>query len=183
MSSGDPKAAIHSELAAAQATFHALLDSVSDEDWRKRSLNPGWTNGEILFHMTFGFMLLPNLIPLLRVFGRLPRGYSKAFAAVLNAGTGLFNWINALGARGGGRLLNRQSLSQQFDRTHARIVRLLDRIEPDEWQRGMYYPRRWDAMFDEYMTVERVFRYILVHFAFHQGQIALSASQRPDAHS
>jgi hypothetical protein len=179
MSSGDPQAAIRSELAAAHAAFHALLDSTSDEDWQRRSLNPGWTNGQILFHMTLGFMLLPNLIPLLRLFGRLPAGYSKAFAAALNAGTGLFNWINALGARGGGRFSNRHSLSQQFDRTHARILRLLDRLKPDEWQRGMYCPRRWDSMFDDYLTTEQVFRYILAHFEFHRGQLASGLGRPP----
>ena len=39
------------ELAAARAEFHALLDSLSEEDFRRQSLNPGWTNGEILAHM------------------------------------------------------------------------------------------------------------------------------------
>ena len=40
--------AIGEELAATRARFHSLLASLSEEDFQKQSLNPGWTNGEIL---------------------------------------------------------------------------------------------------------------------------------------
>src|SRR5215216_2127078 len=86
--------AIRAELVAAHAEFHTLLDSLTDADWRRRSHNPGWTNGELLFHMALGFFLLPILLPLLRLLGRLPRGATRPFAALLNLATPLFNWVN-----------------------------------------------------------------------------------------
>src|SRR5512140_1990815 len=93
------KAAICAELESTRQTFHALLDSLSENDLRKKSRNPGWTNGEILAHMTFGFIILNALLPMARLWGNLPKGASSIFAGLLNALTVPFNWMNALGAR------------------------------------------------------------------------------------
>jgi hypothetical protein len=71
---------IYRELKATRADFHSLLASLSAEDFQKQSLNPGWTNCEILAHMTFGFMILNVLLPMARLWGRLPKGSSKWFA-------------------------------------------------------------------------------------------------------
>jgi hypothetical protein len=51
------------------------------------SANPAWTNGEILFHMAFALFLLPALLPLVRLFGRLPRCWSRNLSRL--AGTPL----------------------------------------------------------------------------------------------
>src|SRR5689334_10054216 len=92
------------EFDSSRAKFHALLDSLKKEDMQKQSLNPGWTNGEIMAHMTFGFLILIVLMPMARLWGRLPKASSKSFAWLLNAITGPFNWVNALGARGQGKV-------------------------------------------------------------------------------
>ncbi len=162
---------IESELASARASFHSLLDSLSDEDWARRSHNPGWTNGEIVFHMAFAFMLLQGLVPMVRIWGRLPKACSKAFAGSLNAATALFNWVNGLGPRGGARLYNRDRIGRKYDSVHASLLRTLAGVKQDEWGRGMYYPDRWDGLFEEYMTLEKVFRYPTVHLRFHLKQI------------
>ena len=47
---------IRSELESTHLSFHAVLDSLSEEDCHKPSLNPGWTNGEILAHMYLGVL-------------------------------------------------------------------------------------------------------------------------------
>ena len=52
------KEEICTELEAARAQFHSLLNSLSEQDFQKQSLNSGWTNGEILAHMTFGFIII-----------------------------------------------------------------------------------------------------------------------------
>ncbi len=95
------KETIRTEFDSTHAAFHALLDSLTEEDLHRQSLNPGWTNGEILAHMTFGFIIVNALLPVERLWRRLPREWSKPFAWLLNAFTGPFNWINALGARAG----------------------------------------------------------------------------------
>ena len=117
------RAEILAELATTRATFHALLTPLTDADLRKPSHNPGWTNGEILFHMTFGFILILTLAPLVRLFGRLPSQFSYGFARLLNAVTGFFNWFNALGPRMGGKVFTRNRIGRLYDWVYRSLVR------------------------------------------------------------
>jgi hypothetical protein len=163
---------IRSELLAAQAEFHALLDAVSDRGWWARSTNPGWTNGEILFHIVLGFALVPILAVLIRLASRLPPGATTPFAAVLNLATPFFNRVNGIGPRIGARLFRRRSLGRLYDWVVTRNLRLVDRLDSNDWQRGMYYPTKWDSLFSEYMTMARLLRYPITHLRFHRDQLA-----------
>jgi hypothetical protein len=172
MTSQETKAAIRAELESSRQAFHALLDSFREEDLRRRSLNPGWTNGEILAHMTFGFLITNALLPMARLWGQLPKGSSRWFARMLNAMTRPFNWINALGARGQGRVFTYRRVGGLFDRAVDSLLKKAAAVPEDEWARGMYYPIRWDSNFSEFMTLEKLFHYPVIHFNFHLGQIA-----------
>lgn len=163
---------IHKELETTRVRFHSLLDSLSEEDFQTQSLNPGWTNGEILAHMTFGFIVITVLLPLARLWGRLPKSSSKWFAWLLNALTGPFNWFNALGARGQGKVFTRQRIGNIFDRAYFSLSKKINSIKDEEWERGMYYPTKWDSNFDEFMTLEKLFHYPVTHFNFHLTQIS-----------
>src|SRR5574341_69731 len=165
------KGSIRSELESTRTTFHELLDALSEGGLRKRSLNPGWTNGEILAHMTFGFIILNALLPMARLWGRFPKWTSRPFACLLNALTAPFNWINALGARMQARIFTYKRIGKLFDRTYLLLLIQIDSIEDDEWERGMYYPTRWDSNFDDFMTIEKLFHYPVIHFNFHLKQI------------
>jgi len=160
------------QLDTARAEFHQLLDSFSEKDFQRQSLNPGWTNGEILAHMTFGFMIVDVLLPMTRLWGKLPKGSSKWFAWLLNSFTGLFNWFNALGARGQAKVFTHQRIGKIFDSTYFSLLKKVESIKDHEWERGMYYPTKWDANFDEFMTLEKLIHYPVVHFNFHLTQIA-----------
>jgi len=166
------KEAIRGELKTTRAKFHALHASLSEQDFQRQSLNAGWTNGEILAHMTFGFIIINVLLPMARLWGRLPKGSSKWFAWLLNAFTGPFNWFNALGARGQGKLFTRQRIGKIYDRVYFSLVKKIDSIKDDEWEHGMYYPTKWDSNFDEFMTLEKLFHYPVTHFNFHLTQIS-----------
>jgi hypothetical protein len=170
------KESLLAELEAARLTFHALLDSLSDQDLKQPSANPAWTNQQILFHMAFGYFLIPSLIAIVLIFGRLPDVFSETFAALLNAVTRPFNAINALGPQGGGRILGRQALSATFDTVYALIVGLLRLLPESELRRGMHYPTRWDSLFRDYMTMAEIFRFPMVHFYFHLSQIRRSSA-------
>ena len=163
---------IVSELQASRAAFHQLLDSLSNEDFYEPSLNPGWTNGEILVHMTFGFIIVNVLLPMARLWGRLPKGSSKWFGWLLNSFTGPFNWFNELGARGQGKIFTRDRVGRVFDRAYFSLLRKINSIKDNEWQRGMYYPTKWDPNFSEFMTLEKLFHYPVNHFNFHLTQIS-----------
>jgi hypothetical protein len=166
------KQAIGEELETSRASFHSLLASLSVQDFQRQSLNQGWTNGEILAHITFGFMIVNILLPLARVWGRLPKGSSRSFAWLLNALTGPFNWFNAIGARGQGKIFTPERAGRIFDRVHFSLLKKVNSIQDQEWKHGMYYPTKWDANFDEFMTLEKLFHYPVKHFNFHLRQIS-----------
>lgn len=163
---------ILAQLSAARAEFHGLVDTLSEQDFQTQSLNPGWTNGEILAHMTFGFIVVNVLLPIARVWGKLPKSSSKPFAWLLNVTTGPFNWFNALGARGQGKVFTRKRIGKIYDRSHFSLVKKVNSIKDEEWGHGMYYPTKWDSNFDEFMTLESLFHYPVTHFNFHLTQIA-----------
>jgi len=167
-----PKDIIRAELEATRTTFHTLLDSLSENDLQKKSRNPGWTNGEILAHMLFGFIILNALLPMARLWGHLPKWTSKIFAWILNAFTTPFNWINALGARLQARVFTYKQIDKLYDRAYFSLVKQINSIKDDEWKHGMHYPTRWDSNFSDFMTIEKLFHYPVVHFHFHLGQIA-----------
>jgi len=173
-SNNDKKTAesIRSELKSTHAAFHAILDSFSEEDLHHQSLNPGWTNNEILTHMVFGFVIVIALLPMVRMWGILPRKSSKWFAVMLNAFTLPFNWLNRLGARLQARVVSFKRIGPLFDRTYASILKRVDSIKNEEWQRGMYYPNRWDPNFNEFMTLEMIFHYPVKHFNLHIKQLS-----------
>ena len=163
---------IFTQLNAARASFHTLVDSLSEQDFQKQSLNPGWTNGEILAHMTFGFIIINVLLPMARLWGRLPKDSSKPFAWLLNVSTRPFNWFNAFGARGQGKFFTRRRIGKIYDRAYFSLLKKINAIEDDEWEHGMYYPTKWDSNFEEFMTLEKLFHYPVTHFNFHLTQIA-----------
>jgi hypothetical protein len=175
------KASILAELEASRLVFHLLLDSLSDDELRKASTNPAWTNQQILFHMVFGFFLLPSLILIVLLFSRLPSASSQRFAALLNRLVRPFNAINALGPQGGGRIITRRGLRQGFDWVHALIVKWVQALPEAALQQGMYYPAQWDPLFRDYMTLAEILRFPMIHFYFHIDQIARRPVRSPDA--
>ena len=96
---------IAAEMQRAAADFRSLLDTATSADLRRGSDGTKWTNEQLLFHMLFGYLVVRNLRVLVWVFGRLPDGFSRAFAALLNNGTRPFHTINYLGSLGGARVL------------------------------------------------------------------------------
>ncbi len=166
------KNAIRSELGNTRTAFHELLDSLSESDLQKKSLNAGWTNGEILAHMLFGFIILNALLPLARLWGCMPKSTSRPFAWLLDRLTGPFNWVNALGARLQAKVFTYERIGKLSDWVYISLLKQVDSIKDDEWGHGMYHPTKWDFNFSEFMTLEKLFHYPVTHFNFHLGQIA-----------
>jgi hypothetical protein len=168
----ETKDVIRAELEATHTVFHGLLASFSESDFRRQSRNPGWTNGEILTHMAFGFIILNALLPMARLWGRFPKWTSKFFASTLNAFTSPFNWVNAFGARLQARVFTHQRIGGVYDWVHFSLMRQLEGIKDEEWERGMRYPTRWDSNFNAFMTIRELFHYPVSHFNFHVEQLA-----------
>lgn len=158
---------VRADLVQASRDFHVLLDSLGEDDWDKPSRNPAWTNGQVVYHMLFAFMLVPSLFWMIRFWSRLPHGYSRCFARLLDFSTPLFNRVNALGPRGQARVFGRRRAAGIFDRVMRSILRKVASLSGDRWSAGMHYPRRWDPRFGDFMTFEDLLLYPAAHFRGH----------------
>ena len=166
---------VRDEMEQARQTFHRLLDSASVAGLSRPSNGTKWTNGQLLFHMLFGYLIVVRLLVLVRIFGRLPDGFGRVFAGALEASAKLFHVINYLGSAGGPRLLGYAGMGRRFDRVIAKLLRHLDRESDSELSRGMHYPTSWDPYFKTYMTMTDVYRYPTQHFEHHRRQLTLVA--------
>lgn len=162
---------IHDELERARADLHQLVGHATAADLRRRTNGTRWTNGQLLWHMAFGYLLVRRLLPVVRLFGRLPEPFSRIFAAVLNSGTRPFHHINYLGSVGGALIFHGPRLTGQFDRTIDRLHRRLDAESDTALGDRMHFPVDWDPFFHDTMTLEQLYRYGTQHFDFHRAQL------------
>jgi hypothetical protein len=175
-------AALQAELVTARAAFHEQLAAITPDALTDPSRNPAWTNGAVLFHMLLGFLVTVTLLPLVWGFSILPRPASRLFAALLNILTPVFNVVNAIGARGGGRVLRHASFAALFNTAFTILMWALNRMpERRLKRRGMYFPNRWDGLFTHYMTLGDLIGYPARHLQFHVAQLAVrSGDDRAD---
>jgi hypothetical protein len=177
------KRAVYDELEAAAANFHLLLDSMSPEDMRCPTGGTKWNNGELLFHMLFGYMITVRLIWIVKLFCLLPPSFSRVFAALLNALTGPFNAVNYLGAVHGAKAYNRNRMGRKFDTTCALLRRELAAESDRSLRCGMSFPARWDPFFKKRMTLADVYHYPTQHFMFHSQQLSADSRSNGDRHT
>jgi hypothetical protein len=172
--------AITAEMDQARQTFHRLLDHATDTGLRRRSNGTKWTNEQLLFHMLFGYLIMPALLVIVRTFGRLPDGASKAFAQLLDAIHGPFHLINYLGSCAGARVIPCSHMRSRFDQVIASLERRLDSERESTLRLGMHFPTTWDPFFTGYMTLADLYRYPTQHFNYHLQQLTLTSTDCHD---
>jgi hypothetical protein len=164
---------IHDELERVRADLRLLVAHATAADLRRRTNGTRWTNGQMLWHMAFGYLIVRRLLPLVHLFGRLPDPFSRTFAAVLNAGTRPFHCVNYLGSCGGALVFHGPRLTRHIDHTIDVLHRRLDAETEEALGRRMHFPVGWDPYFRETMTLEQVYRYGTQHYDFHRAQLTL----------
>ena len=164
---------IHVELERVRADFHHLVARATAVALRRPTNGTRWTNQQMLWHMAFGYLIVQRLLPLVRLFGRLPHPLSRGFATILNSGTRPFHVINYLGACGGALVFHGPRLTRRLDRTLDQLHRRLDAETEESLSRRMHFPVRWDPFFRDTMTLEQVYRYGTQHYNFHRAQLTL----------
>jgi hypothetical protein len=162
------------EIHRARDDFHQLVDGAKSAELRRRSNGTKWTNEQLLFHMLFGYLVVRNLLPLVKAFSRLPPGYSRHFAHALNAATRPFHVINYVGSLGGARVLGHAGMESLMDRVTESLVTTLEQANTEQLHRGMHFPLGWDPYFRDFMTVEDVLHYATQHYDHHRKQLTLS---------
>jgi hypothetical protein len=164
---------IHEELERVRADLHRLVAQASAADLRRRTHGTRWTNQQMLWHMAFGFLIVRRLLPLVRLFGRLPDSFSRAFAWLLNSGTRPFHVINYLGGVGGALVFRGRRLTRLTDRTLDVLHRRIDAEAEESLRRTMHFPVGWDPFFRDSMTLEQVYRYGCQHYDHHREQLTI----------
>src|SRR5262245_61144284 len=48
------KAELRAEIEDARREYHELLNSLTRADWKRKSTNPAWTIGQLMYHMALG---------------------------------------------------------------------------------------------------------------------------------
>ena len=167
------RADIAVELERAARDYRVLIDTATSGELRAGSDGTKWTNEQLLFHMLFGYLLVRNLLVLVRILARLPDGVSRRFAATLNAATRPFHVVNYVGSLGGARVLGHAGLERSMDRVVAGLVRSLNRQTPESLARGMHFPIGWDPYFRDFMTIAEIYHYPTQHYEHHRRQLTL----------
>ena len=162
---------VQAELRRVQDDFHRLVARATPQDLRRRSHGTRWSNRQLLFHMLFGYLIVRTLLPLVHTLGRL--GWSRRFAATLNALYRPFQVINYLGSCGGGQLLSPRRMTALMDITMRAIRRRLANETPAGLALTMHFPTRWDPYFRPTMSVLDVYHYGTEHYQHHHRQLTM----------
>jgi DinB superfamily len=169
----DPdREAVHAELERVRETFARHVVEMTHEDLMRQSNGTRWTNRQLLFHMLFGYLLVRNLLWMVKLLGRLPRSSTRPFAGLLNFVTPPFHLINYVGSVCGGLVLTPQRMQRWLDGVTAKLERDLDAQGEQALTRGMYYPTRWDPYFKPYMQLLDIYHYPTEHFDHHDRQLS-----------
>jgi hypothetical protein len=169
---------ITAEMERVRIDFQQLLDAATSAELRAGTNGTKWTNEQLLFHMLFGYLLVHNLLPLVKAFGRLPRSVSGTFAATLNAATRPFHVVNYVCSLGGGRVLGPSGMGRLMDFATRRLQRSVINASEDSLNRGMHFPTGWDPYFADYMTLRNVYHYPTQHYDHHRRQLTLAAAEQ-----
>ena len=152
------------ELIETRNNFHALLAEIPDVAFSQPSDNPAWTIGEMVFHMSLAPRFMTTDLRIILTRPLLARMF-VAFVSVP-----LFNRVNDFYTRFGARKLTRSFLQDQYDKAHQRALKALDALQESDFQTSVSYPG-YDPQLSGVVTVERLFRYIRLHFDSHAAQI------------
>ncbi len=174
---GMDRALIVTEMRRVSGDFHQLVDNATSVELRRRSDGTKWTNEQLLFHMLFGYLLVWNLLGLVKLFSRLPDQVSYGFAAVLNAATRPFHVVNYIGSLGGARVLGHARMERLMDTVIGDLQRRLLAESEEQLERGMHFPVGWDPYFKDFMTVREVHHYPTQHYDHHRRQLTLAGTK------
>lgn len=144
--------AIRAELESTRAAFHALLDSLSEADWKKKSANPAWSAGTLMWHLGRGMEFFTQAIE----FCRKGKGPNPP-AFIIGPG-------NMLQTRLGSRGATPQSAREKYDAGHVKLLSSLDSIRDDEWSKGA-------RIYQNDYTIASIFPEAAEHFHEHEADI------------
>ena len=160
----DTREELREEIMETRLKFHRLLARVPDEAFDLPSTTPEWTIGEVLYHMSLAPRFLTTDVKMIT---RQSRFYRLVIRLVPKW---LFDGLMVRLTRFGARHLSRQFLAKAYDTAHALTLAALDAVADEDFAKSMHYPD-WDPLLSGPVTLERLFRYVSLHFNWHAAQV------------
>jgi hypothetical protein len=153
------------EMESTRRDFHHLLGSIPEASYVHPSDNPAWTVGEVLFHMSLAPRFLTADLRLI-----LGQGWIARVMGAL-VPKSLFDRLNEFFTkRWASRVMTREKLARAYDKAHDHALRALENLNEEDFGRSLEYPE-YDELLTGIVTVERLYRYITIHFKVHAEQI------------
>lgn len=155
---------VHKELESTRSAFHALLNSIPEQYWTKKSYHPNplfasMSIGQAMLHVSWYPKFIPRFVEAARKgkgFGNLPK-FIFALATIIVPRVVSFKET-------------RETVRHKYDQSHAIAISILDTIQEDEWNKGAKFH-------NEYRTILRVFKYHTEHFEEHAAEIREALSR------
>ncbi len=151
--------AIRAEIESTQTQYHKLLGSLSDEDWRRKSANPAWSVGQLMWHVSRGMEFFTQAVEYCRK-GKGPNPPSWLIAPG-----------NMLLTRFGSRGATRASAGEKYDRGHEALLACLGGIRDDEWSKGA-------RIYGNDYTIASTFPQVAEHYREHETDILKGLGRR-----
>lgn len=159
------KEELKQEMESTRRDFHHLLDSVPEALYFHPSDNPAWTIGEVLFHISLAPRFLTADLRML--IGQA--WIAKVIGAL--APKAIFDKLNEhFTRRWASRNMTREKLGRAYDEAHENALRALENLKEEDFTKSLEYPN-YDELLAGVVSVERLYRYITIHFKVHAEQI------------
>ena len=148
------------ELESTHSEYIQFVTSIPVEFYEHSSSNPAWSIGDILYHIALG----PRAI---LVETWMVRHAGWLLGTVLNNQTArIFNRGNALLVHQHIRITP-QFLIRVYGHGHAGLLNSLEKMPDADFNKSVRFPDSFVTELAGIVTVERLFRYIKLHFEIH----------------
>ncbi len=144
--------ALRTDIETVRSEYIALLDSLSANDWKKKTANPAWTVGNLMWHLGFGAEFFGQAV-----------GYCRKGKAP-NPPQFLVNPLNSLLTRFRSRGATPESVRAQYDKATDTLLAMLDGVKDDEWQKAA-------TIYGTDYTIEKACRGPRAHWDEHKADI------------
>jgi hypothetical protein len=137
------QASVRAEIEGAQREFHELINSLSDEDWKKKTPNESWRVDQLMWHTAWGNEFIPKAVADCRKGGGF---YPPQW---------LFGWVNPWITRIGARGATKESVKAKYDAGMTKVLACLETIKDDEWEKSMDLVGRTETIHSLLLTPVR----------------------------
>lgn len=154
---------IRAELAATREAFHDLANQLTPDDWKRKTTNPAWHIGDLMYHLVASLELLPREV-----------AHARKGKGLYNLPRFLLDPLNAWSTHLGARKETSATVIQRYDQAYATAIEVLDQVKANDWRLGAKF---WSEGF---LDIEGLFRSQTRHLAEHGPVIreALSRNSR-----